>query len=57
MTKEPSLRTYERNSNDYDDTCSFQNVFSSWPNKQEQSVKTSISVGSLSQKRESNKPM
>ncbi|RVW54754.1 Protein SPIRRIG [Vitis vinifera] len=49
MAKELSLRTEERNSNDCDDTCSSQNTFSSLPNEQEQSAKTSISVGSFPQ--------
>ncbi|KAJ9696044.1 hypothetical protein PVL29_008348 [Vitis rotundifolia] len=57
MAKELSLRTEERNSNDCDDTCSSQNTFSSLPNEQEQSAKTSISVGSFPQGQESSKSM
>ena len=48
MAKELSLRTEERNLNDCDDTSS-QNTFSSLPIEQEQSAKTSISVGSFPQ--------
>lgn len=41
--------TEEKTLNDGDDTCSSQNTFSSLPLDQDQSVKTSISVGSFPQ--------
>ncbi|XP_021821906.1 protein SPIRRIG-like [Prunus avium] len=47
MTKELSVKTEEKNLNDCDDTCSSQNTFSSLPHEQDQSAKTSISVGSF----------
>ncbi|KAI9080258.1 hypothetical protein K1719_037652 [Acacia pycnantha] len=47
IAKELSAGTEEKPLNDCDDTCSSQNTFSSLPNEQEQSVKTSISVGSF----------
>ncbi|XP_061338100.1 protein SPIRRIG isoform X2 [Gastrolobium bilobum] len=49
MAKELSSVTEEKTLNDCDDTCSSQNTFSSLPLDQEQSVKTSISVGSFPQ--------
>lgn len=47
MAKELSSKTEEKNSNDFDDTCSSQNTFSSLPHEQDQSAKTSISAGSF----------
>lgn len=47
MAKALSAKTEEKNMNDCDDTSSSQNTFSSLPQEQEQSVKTSISVGSF----------
>ncbi|KAK7270292.1 hypothetical protein RIF29_23324 [Crotalaria pallida] len=49
MAKELSAVAEEKNMNDGDDTCSSQNTFSSLPLDQDQSVKTSISVGSFPQ--------
>uniref|UniRef100_A0A5B6ZA74 Putative BEACH domain-containing protein lvsA n=1 Tax=Davidia involucrata TaxID=16924 RepID=A0A5B6ZA74_DAVIN len=49
MAKELSVKTEDKNLNDCDDTSSSQNTFSSLPHEQEQSVKTSISVGSFPQ--------
>ena len=49
MVKDLSLRTEEKNLNDSDDTHSSQHTFSSLPLDQEQSGKTSISVGSFPQ--------
>ncbi|WCJ21601.1 Beige/BEACH domain WD domain G-beta repeat protein [Euphorbia peplus] len=49
MSKALSERTEEKNLNDCDDTTSSQNTFSSLPHEQEQSAKTSISVGSFPQ--------
>ncbi|KAI4349464.1 hypothetical protein L6164_010050 [Bauhinia variegata] len=49
MAKELSSVTEEKPSNDFDETCSSQNTFSSFPHEQDQSVKTSISVGSFPQ--------
>ncbi|KAK7277607.1 hypothetical protein RJT34_22622 [Clitoria ternatea] len=49
MAKELSAVTEEKTLNDCDDTCSSQNTFSSLPLDQDQSVKTSISVGSFPQ--------
>ncbi|KAG2402787.1 Protein SPIRRIG-like protein [Vigna angularis] len=47
MAKELSAVTEEKTLNDCDDTCSSQNTFSSLPLDQDQSIKTSISVGSF----------
>ncbi|KAL9318451.1 hypothetical protein ACSQ67_014968 [Phaseolus vulgaris] len=49
MAKELSAVTEEKTLNDCDDTCSSQNTFSSLPLDQDQSIKTSISVGSFPQ--------
>ncbi|KAG7025503.1 Protein SPIRRIG [Cucurbita argyrosperma subsp. argyrosperma] len=49
MAKELSVKTEEKNSNDCDDASSSQNTFSSMPQEQDLSVKTSISVGSFPQ--------
>ncbi|XP_050237389.1 protein SPIRRIG [Mercurialis annua] len=49
MSKALSEKTEEKNLNDCDDTSSSQNTFSSLPHEQEQSAKTSISVGSFPQ--------
>ncbi|XP_027367665.1 protein SPIRRIG isoform X2 [Abrus precatorius] len=49
MAKELSAVAEEKTLNDCDDTCSSQNTFSSLPLDQDQSVKTSISVGSFPQ--------
>ncbi|XP_065861076.1 protein SPIRRIG-like [Euphorbia lathyris] len=49
MSKALSVRTEEKNLNDCDDNTSSQNTFSSLPHEQEQSAKTSISVGSFPQ--------
>ncbi|XP_059660444.1 protein SPIRRIG-like [Cornus florida] len=49
MAKELSVKTEDKNLNECDDTNSSQNTFSSMPHEQEQSVKTSISVGSFGQ--------
>nr|KYP48622.1 WD repeat and FYVE domain-containing protein 3 [Cajanus cajan] len=49
MAKELSAVTEEKTLNDCDDTCSSHNTFSSLPLDQDQSVKTSISVGSFPQ--------
>ncbi|XP_038716795.1 protein SPIRRIG isoform X1 [Tripterygium wilfordii] len=49
MAKELSEKTEEKNLHDYEDTCSSQNTFSSLPHEQEQSSKTSISIGSFPQ--------
>ncbi|OVA05381.1 BEACH domain [Macleaya cordata] len=49
MAKDLSFRTEEKNLNDSDDSNSSQNTFSSLPHDQEQSGKTSISVGSFPQ--------
>lgn len=47
MAKELSSKTEEKNLNDFDDTCSSHNTFSSLPHEQDQSAKTSISAGSF----------
>lgn len=49
LAKALSEKTEEKNINDCDDTGSSQNIFSSLPQEQEPSVKTSISVGSFPQ--------
>ncbi|KAK3003294.1 hypothetical protein RJ639_018518 [Escallonia herrerae] len=49
MAKEVSIKTEEKNLNDSDDSNSSQNTFSSLPHEQEQSLKTSISIGSFPQ--------
>ncbi|KAL3531297.1 hypothetical protein ACH5RR_010619 [Cinchona calisaya] len=49
MAKDLSIKAEEKNINDGDDTCSSQNTFSSLPHDQEQSAKTSISMGSFPQ--------
>lgn len=49
MSKALSEKAEEKNLNDCDDTSSSQNTFSSLPHEQEQSAKTSISVGSFPQ--------
>jgi hypothetical protein len=49
IAKELSAVTEEKALNDGDDTCSSHNTFSSLPLDQDQSVKTSISVGSFPQ--------
>ena len=49
MAKELSLKTEDKNSNDCDDASSSQNTFTSMPQEQDLSVKTSISVGSFPQ--------
>ncbi|KAF2314829.1 hypothetical protein GH714_036824 [Hevea brasiliensis] len=49
MSKTLSEKAEEKNLNDCDDTGSSQNTFSSLPHEQEQSAKTSISVGSFPQ--------
>lgn len=49
MAKELSVKTEEKNMNDCDDTSSSQNTFSSLPHEHDQSVKTSITVGSFPQ--------
>lgn len=49
MAKGLSVKTEEKTLNDSDDTSSSQNTFSSLPREQEQSVKTSISIGSYPQ--------
>lgn len=49
MAKELSVKTEEKNSNDGDDANSSQNTFTSMPQEQDLSVKTSISVGSFPQ--------
>ncbi|KAG7970449.1 hypothetical protein I3843_07G084600 [Carya illinoinensis] len=49
MAKELSIKTEDKNLNDCDDTNSSQNTFSSMPHEQEQSTKTSISIGSFPQ--------
>ncbi|XP_019441893.1 PREDICTED: protein SPIRRIG-like isoform X1 [Lupinus angustifolius] len=49
MAKDLSAVVEEKTLNDGDDTCSSQNTFSSLPLYQDQSVKTSISVGSFPQ--------
>lgn len=48
ITKELSVKTEDKNLNDCDDSSSSQNTYSSLPHEQEQSNKTSISVGSFS---------
>ncbi|KAL5863946.1 hypothetical protein ACOSQ3_001460 [Xanthoceras sorbifolium] len=55
MAKALSKKTEEKNISDCDDTSSSQNTFSNLPQEQEQSVKTSISVGSFPQGQELNK--
>ncbi|KAF6172754.1 hypothetical protein GIB67_000812 [Kingdonia uniflora] len=47
MTKDLSVSIEEKNLNDFDDTHSSQHTFSSLPHEQEQSSKTSISIGSF----------
>ncbi|KAK7245429.1 hypothetical protein RIF29_40275 [Crotalaria pallida] len=47
MAKELSAVSKEKIMNDCDDTCGSQNTFSSLPQEWDQSVKTSISVGSF----------
>ncbi|KAJ7977335.1 BEACH domain [Quillaja saponaria] len=49
MAKQLSVKTEEKTLNDCDDTSSSHNTFSSLPHEQDQSVKTSISVGSFPQ--------
>lgn len=49
MAKELSVSAEEQTLNDCDDTSSSQNTFSSMPHEQEQSAKTSISIGSFPQ--------
>ncbi|KAL2554423.1 Beige/BEACH domain [Forsythia ovata] len=49
LARELTVKTEDRNLNDSDDTSSSQNTFSSLPNEQEQSLKTSISIGSFPQ--------
>ncbi|GMH25785.1 hypothetical protein Nepgr_027628 [Nepenthes gracilis] len=49
LAKKLSVRTEEKSLNDYEDATSSQNTFSSLPQEQEQSAKTSISVGSFPQ--------
>ncbi|XP_002520949.2 protein SPIRRIG [Ricinus communis] len=49
MSRALSEKTEDKNLNDCDDTSSSQNTFSSLPHEQEQSAKTSISVGSFPQ--------
>ncbi|KAJ7972736.1 BEACH domain [Quillaja saponaria] len=49
MAKQLSVKTEENTLNDCDDTSSSQNTFLSLPHEQDQSVKTSISVGSFPQ--------
>ncbi|OIT08173.1 PREDICTED: protein SPIRRIG isoform X2 [Nicotiana attenuata] len=49
MAKKLSVTVEEKNVNDGDETCSSQNTFSSLPHEQDQSVKTSISMGSFPQ--------
>lgn len=49
MAKGLPIKTEEKTLNDCDDTSSSQNTFTSLPHEQEQSVKTSISVGSYPQ--------
>ncbi|XP_019455527.1 PREDICTED: protein SPIRRIG-like [Lupinus angustifolius] len=47
MAKQLSAVPEERIFNDFDDACSSQNTFSSLPQEQDQSVKTSTTVGSF----------
>lgn len=49
MAKKLSVTVEEKNVNDGDETCSSHNTFSSLPHEQDQSVKTSISMGSFPQ--------
>ncbi|KAL3328516.1 hypothetical protein AABB24_035913 [Solanum stoloniferum] len=49
MAKKLSVIVEEKNLNDGDETSSSQNTFSSLPHEQEQSAKTSISMGSFPQ--------
>ncbi|XAR61158.1 hypothetical protein NMG60_11034785 [Bertholletia excelsa] len=49
MARELSVKREEKIVNDCDDTSSSQNTFSSLPHEQDQSVKTSLSVGSFPQ--------
>ncbi|XP_052169863.1 protein SPIRRIG-like [Diospyros lotus] len=49
MAKGLSVKTEEKSATDSDDSNSSQNTFSSCPQEQEQSVKTSISIGSFPQ--------
>ncbi|KAL8142570.1 hypothetical protein V2J09_015602 [Rumex salicifolius] len=49
MVKTLSVKAEEKNLNDCEDNCSSQNTFSSLPQEQEQSAKTSISAGSFIQ--------
>ncbi|XP_044502914.1 protein SPIRRIG-like isoform X3 [Mangifera indica] len=49
MAKALSEKTEEKNINDSDDASSSSNTFSSLPQEQEQSLKTSISIGSFPQ--------
>ncbi|XP_024932828.3 protein SPIRRIG isoform X2 [Ziziphus jujuba] len=49
MAKELSVKTEEKNVNECDDTSSSHNTFSSLPHEQDQSMKTSITVGSFPQ--------
>lgn len=53
MAKELSVKTEDKNLNDCDDSSSSQNTFSSLPHDQEQSTKTSISMGSFPQGKDS----
>ncbi|KMT10244.1 hypothetical protein BVRB_5g120020 [Beta vulgaris subsp. vulgaris] len=49
LARELSAKTEEKNINDFEDTNSSQNTYSSLPQDQDQSGKTSISVGSFPQ--------
>lgn len=49
IAKELSVKTEEKNVNECDDTSSSHNTFSSLPREQDQSAKTSITVGSFPQ--------
>ncbi|XP_073051672.1 protein SPIRRIG isoform X2 [Primulina eburnea] len=49
IAKELTSKTEDKNLNDSDDTSSSQNTFSSLPQENEQSAKTSISIGSFPQ--------
>lgn len=53
MAKELSVKTEDKSLNDSDDSSSSQNKFSSLPHDQEQSTKTSISMGSFPQGKDS----
>ncbi|KAL0419847.1 UNVERIFIED_CONTAM: protein SPIRRIG [Sesamum radiatum] len=49
MAKELTVKTEDKNLNDYDDSTSSHNTFSSLPQEHEMSGKTSISIGSFPQ--------